>query len=93
MIDSGEVTLKSGNSPSKFLLLQGKPLNEPVVAYGPFVMNTRQEIAQAYDDYQKTQFGGWPWDRSDPVHTSDVGRIAKYPDGSLEKPDLKSDQD
>jgi redox-sensitive bicupin YhaK (pirin superfamily) len=36
-----------------------KPLNEPVVAQGPFVMNSEEEIAQAYEDYQQGKFGSW----------------------------------
>jgi quercetin 2,3-dioxygenase len=70
----------------KLLLLQGEPILEPVVQYGPFVMNTNQEIQQAYVDYQKSQFGGWPWDRSDPVFSSEEGRIAKYKDGTISYP-------
>jgi redox-sensitive bicupin YhaK (pirin superfamily) len=42
---------------SIILILNGKPLTDPVVPYGPFVMNTEQEIRQAYDDYYKGKFG------------------------------------
>jgi len=41
---------------SRFLLLAGKPLNEPIVWYGPFVMNTREQINQAIDDYRTGRF-------------------------------------
>jgi hypothetical protein len=49
-------------------------------------MNTRAEITEAYEDYQKTRFGGWPWEKADPVHPRNEGRIAKYADGTSERP-------
>ena len=79
-----EVTLKNGSDTSFLLLLQGKPINEPVAQYGPFVMNSQAEIQQAYLEYQQTQFGGWPWPSYDHVHPKEQGRFAKYPDGRVE---------
>ena len=69
----------SGSTPVECLLLQGQPLDEPVARYGPFVMNTQQEIMQALQDYRSTQFGGWPWPEQDPVHGSASRRFARYP--------------
>jgi hypothetical protein len=60
-------------------------LGEPVAVYGPFVMNSEAEIRQAFADYQRTGFGGFPWDRDDPIH-GDEGRFARYPDGRVERP-------
>lgn len=74
----------NGNEQSKVLILQGRPINEPVVQHGPFVMNTRQEIQQAFEDYQRTQFGGWPWPRYDQVHDRKQGRFARHSDGKEE---------
>jgi hypothetical protein len=72
---------------TEILVLQGKPIGEPVAQHGPFVMNTRQEIQQAFADYQRTRFGGWPWPKDDPVHPRDEGRFAKHADGRIEKMD------
>jgi redox-sensitive bicupin YhaK (pirin superfamily) len=63
----------------QLLLLQGAPIAEPVAQHGPFVMNTQAEIAQAFSDYRQTQFGGWPWGASDPVHPRNQERFAQYP--------------
>jgi redox-sensitive bicupin YhaK (pirin superfamily) len=79
------IPIRNGPGPARILLLQGNPIAEPVVQYGPFVMNTRQEIQQAYDDFQRTRFGGWPWERNDPVHPATKGRFAQYHDGTVEK--------
>ena len=78
--------LTAGDDETQVLILQGKPIGEPVMQYGPFVMNTQQEIQQAYSDYQRTHFGGWPWPRVDPVHGSEPERFAKRPDGRVERP-------
>ncbi|NNK21053.1 MAG: pirin family protein, partial [Flavobacteriaceae bacterium] len=77
-----EVT-NNGLETAHFLMLQGRPINEPVAKYGPFVMNTDQEIQQAMQEYRLTQFGGWPWPHPDQVHDREKGRFAKYPDGTL----------
>jgi hypothetical protein len=53
----GDVALVALADGARFLLLAAKPLNEPVVQYGPFVMNTRDEIEQAIRDYQSGAFG------------------------------------
>ncbi len=49
------IEVHSGDEPAAFLMLAGRPLQEPVVQYGPFVMNTREEIEQAISDYKKGQ--------------------------------------
>lgn len=78
-----DVKISIGSKKAHFLLLQGKPINEPVVKYGPFVMNTEEEIEQAMQEFKLTQYGGWPWLHPDNVHAKEKGRFAKYPDGTL----------
>jgi redox-sensitive bicupin YhaK (pirin superfamily) len=80
------VNLDETGAVAEFLLLQGRPIGEPVALQGPFVMNTRAEIAQTIEAYRRTQFGGWPWPDSAPVHGHDPARFARRPDGREERP-------
>ena len=80
--------IENGEQKASLLMLQGKPIAEPVVQYGPFVMNTEEEIQKAMQEYRLTQFGGWPWPYPDNVHPRERARFAKYPDGKLEEKPL-----
>ncbi|MGX2957708.1 pirin family protein [Ursidibacter arcticus] len=55
--NGGKYIELEANNNSKLLVLTGEPLNEPVVGYGPFVMNSREEIVQAISDVQSGKFG------------------------------------
>ncbi len=79
------VEIEAGQDEVEILVLQGRPIGEPVVAHGPFVMNTRSEIERAMADYRRTRFGGWPWPKDDPVHPREDGRFAKHADGRVER--------
>lgn len=78
---SEEIEITNGNKDAYLLFLQGTPINEPVAQYGPFVMNTKTEIEEAFSDYQKTKFGGWSWSEQEPVHGRDKGRFALHANG------------
>lgn len=80
-----DIPLVNGNNNSGILMLQGRPIGETVIQYGPFVMNSKEEINQTFRDYNRTRFGGWPWPKYDMVHPRDQGRFAKHADGRLEQ--------
>jgi len=84
LLTTESIQIKAGKETCKLLILQGKPINEPVVQYGPFVMNTEQEIHEAFAEYRQTQFGGWPWPKAEYVHPREQGRFAKHADGKIE---------
>ncbi len=79
-----DLRIEAGDDECEILLMQGRPIGEPVVQHGPFVMNSRAEIQRAMVDYQRTRFGGWPWPSDDPTHARDAGRFARHVDGRVE---------
>jgi redox-sensitive bicupin YhaK (pirin superfamily) len=87
VLRAGEpVAITAGERGAEALILQGRPIREPVAQHGPFVMNDRVGIEQAFADYRATGFGGWPWPVDDPVHGHE-GRFARRPDGTVERPE------
>jgi Pirin-related protein len=50
------LSLRAGDAHARLILVAGRPLREPVARYGPFVMNTRQELMQAFVDFQEGRF-------------------------------------
>lgn len=71
-------TLDAGPNGVELMVLQGRSISEPIARYGPFVMNTEAEIHQAFEDYRRTEFGGWPWSSPAPNHGPDRGRFATH---------------
>ena len=57
VLGQGErVSASAGDAPARFVLVAGRPLNEPVARYGPFVMNTREQIVEAVQDFNAGRF-------------------------------------
>ncbi|MBV8349285.1 MAG: pirin family protein, partial [Mycolicibacterium sp.] len=60
-ISVGAAGVQDSNRPAlEVLLLGGKPIREPVFHYGPFVMNSKTEVVQAFEDFQSGRFGSVP---------------------------------
>lgn len=70
------VDIVNGPAPYEIMMLQARPIMEPVAQAGPFVMNSPDELRQAYADYRRTRYGGWPWDSDAPVHGPGMRRFA-----------------
>jgi len=86
------VELAAGpEAPAEFLLLQGREIGEPVVQHGPFVGSTREDIAKAFQDYQRTGFGSWPWPSGGAAHPRERQRFAQHEDGTVEEKPLVPD--
>ena len=86
---AGVPIVNDSGATAEFLLLQGRPIGAPVFQLGPFVMNTPDQLQQAFDDYRRTGFGGWPWATADPVHARTDGRFALHADGTVEHREMQ----
>lgn len=84
--DRAAVRIEAAEAGADLLYLQGRPIGEPVVQHGPFVMNTVGEIRQAMVDYQRGAFGAWPWPSPAPHHGASALRFAKHGEGDEERP-------
>jgi redox-sensitive bicupin YhaK (pirin superfamily) len=82
------VRVTAGPSGASAVVLQGRPIGEPVVMGGAFVMNDQLEIQEAYRDYRDGRFGRWVWRGDAPVHPRSAGRFATHTDGSTEFPEI-----
>lgn len=78
-------TLASTRHPTRALLLQGQPIDEPIAARGPFVMNTPAELDEAYRDYRAGRYGAWPWTTTAPTHGTDPRRFARTTERAPER--------
>ena len=78
----------TADAPVEILVLQARPIGEPVAQHGPFVMNDRAGIEQAFRDYERTKFGGWPWESDAPTHARNQERFARHVDGRVETPSV-----
>ena len=86
VLRSNDITTLQSSGGADCLVLQGRPIGEPVVQQGPFVMNDEAGLRQTFIDYQRTGFGGWPWPVDGPVHDPDRKRFAVHPNGFVEEP-------
>ena len=85
VVDSQQAVTLIADGHVELLVMQGRPIGEPVAQEGPFVMNTDEELRQAFADYRRTEFGGWPFPDEAPHHGRDAGRFARHADGREEQ--------
>ena len=80
-----EISLEATSKPARILWLEGEPIGAPVAMRGPFVLNTDQELNDAFKRYRETRFGEWPWPSDAPVFERSTPRFATYNGGEFKE--------
>jgi len=80
-----ELVNGASTEPALVLVLQGKPIGEPVAQRGPFVASSDAELASWFAEYRRTEFGGWPWADDAPYFPRDKGRFGSHKRGTAEE--------
>lgn len=84
-----DIKIKNGDIPSKFWLLDGKPIKQKMSSFGPVILKDDKTVRAAMNDIRKHEFDIWPWNLIDKVHSIEAPRFIKYADGREEYPDGK----
>ena len=79
------IQLQAGEVEARILWLEGEPIGAPVAMRGPFVLNTNQELDDAFRRYRATHFGEWPWPSPAPVFAREQVRFASYEGGQRQE--------
>jgi redox-sensitive bicupin YhaK (pirin superfamily) len=80
-----DIQLQAGETEARILWLEGEPIGAPVAMRGPFVLNTNQELDDAFRRYRATHFGEWPWPSPAPVFAREQVRFASYEGGQRQE--------
>jgi len=86
MVPTEEVVVVNGDSDSVLWVLEGKPIGEKVVAFGPVFLDNLDDVRAALDEIRKDLYSEWPWDVIDKAQPLGTGRFIEYPDGIVRKP-------
>ncbi len=84
---NANIIITNGNEPSTLWLLEGMPLNERIVSYGPIIHDTDQDVRKALDELRKTEFENWSWDYIDLAQPLGTPRHMTYGDGRTDYPE------
>lgn len=82
----GGFDVKNGPGQSVFWLLEGKPIDQKIVCFGPVALAKESDVRQAMEDIRRNEFVEWPWDLIDKAHTLETGRFIRYGDGTENRP-------
>jgi redox-sensitive bicupin YhaK (pirin superfamily) len=84
-----DITIRNGEVPSKFWLLDGRPIKQKMTSYGPVVLDNDKTVRDAMNDIRKYEYEIWPWNVIDKVQSVEAPRFIRYADGKEEYPDGK----